>query len=319
MLFLSQPDFRDERLNYSSKKGRFSSESWVAKFDEAVAEARARVAGEWEEQEESEEEEKESEEEEDEEEESEDEEEVEQGRRIKRVRCRQCAGCFAPDCGECSHCKDMPKFGGPGTQRQACVQRKCKWLLSKSERAMVRRWACPICTFVNSAASLQCRMDCGTVRASKGTAAHLPPAHLPPAAAAAGSSDGAPRWEPMEIERSNRSQTGFAGVRPQGKRFSAHANGLHLGIFPAAEEAARARTQHMQQRQRQEKEEAEEEAQQKCHSCWVQCDGCQRWRLLVGVRDTELSAGRWTCNMSADPWHNTCVSHCTERNSYPQP
>ena len=30
-----------------------------------------------------------------------------------------------PQCGECNHCKDMPKFGGPGKVKQACVQRKC--------------------------------------------------------------------------------------------------------------------------------------------------------------------------------------------------
>ena len=43
----------------------------------------------------------------------------------KRVRCRGCGPCLASDCGECSPCLDKPKFGGPGTQKQACVLRRC--------------------------------------------------------------------------------------------------------------------------------------------------------------------------------------------------
>ena len=34
--------------------------------------------------------------------------------------------------------------------------------------------------------------------------------------------------------------------------------------------------------------EEEEEAEQTWHSCWVCCDRCQKWRLLLGVRDIEL-------------------------------
>ena len=29
------------------------------------------------------------------------------------------------DCGHCAHCLDKPKFGGKGTQKQACVMRRC--------------------------------------------------------------------------------------------------------------------------------------------------------------------------------------------------
>jgi len=45
---------------------------------------------------------------------------------IKRRRCGGCAGCLTPDCGKCSYCLDNPKFGGPGTQRQACKLRRCE-------------------------------------------------------------------------------------------------------------------------------------------------------------------------------------------------
>ena len=43
----------------------------------------------------------------------------------RRGRCGECAGCTAKDCGTCSACRDKPKFGGPGTAKQACVKRRC--------------------------------------------------------------------------------------------------------------------------------------------------------------------------------------------------
>ena len=45
---------------------------------------------------------------------------------IRRVRCGECEACTRlVDCGECGSCLDKPKFGGPGTQKQACKLRKC--------------------------------------------------------------------------------------------------------------------------------------------------------------------------------------------------
>ena len=40
---------------------------------------------------------------------------------LKRRRCGECEGCTRGNCGECSSCADMPRFGGPGSLRQACV------------------------------------------------------------------------------------------------------------------------------------------------------------------------------------------------------
>ena len=45
--------------------------------------------------------------------------------RQKRMRCGECAACAAPNCGVCRFCLDMPKFGGVGTLRQPCLQRRC--------------------------------------------------------------------------------------------------------------------------------------------------------------------------------------------------
>ena len=36
-----------------------------------------------------------------------------------------CAGCNTPDCGACKYCRDKSKFGGFGTLRQKCEQRRC--------------------------------------------------------------------------------------------------------------------------------------------------------------------------------------------------
>ncbi len=44
----------------------------------------------------------------------------------RRKRCGDCAYCKAKDCGLCRFCQDMVKFGGKGTLKQSCVERKCK-------------------------------------------------------------------------------------------------------------------------------------------------------------------------------------------------
>ena len=37
-----------------------------------------------------------------------------------------CEGCRAEDCGRCPACKDKPKFGGPGTRKQRCAEKRCR-------------------------------------------------------------------------------------------------------------------------------------------------------------------------------------------------
>ncbi|KYN05968.1 DNA (cytosine-5)-methyltransferase PliMCI [Cyphomyrmex costatus] len=44
---------------------------------------------------------------------------------LKRRRCGVCENCHQPECGICPACKDMPKFGGKGIQKQACIRRRC--------------------------------------------------------------------------------------------------------------------------------------------------------------------------------------------------
>ena len=46
------------------------------------------------------------------------------GKRSRK--CGKCEGCYAAECGECAACLDKPKFGGPNTRHQVCVQRKCR-------------------------------------------------------------------------------------------------------------------------------------------------------------------------------------------------
>lgn len=47
------------------------------------------------------------------------------GKRPKRInRCFKCKNCMAPDCRKCLFCKDMKKYGGKGTKKQSCVERK---------------------------------------------------------------------------------------------------------------------------------------------------------------------------------------------------
>ena len=66
----------------------------------------------------------------------------------KRVRCRQCVGCLTPDCRECSYCRDNPKYGGPGTQRQACKLRRCAdWQQANPRAALedIKQVRCDAC------------------------------------------------------------------------------------------------------------------------------------------------------------------------------
>lgn len=43
----------------------------------------------------------------------------------KKNNCGGCSTCLRADCGECYFCLDMPKFGGPGTKKQKCLNRTC--------------------------------------------------------------------------------------------------------------------------------------------------------------------------------------------------
>lgn len=46
-------------------------------------------------------------------------------KRPKRInRCFKCENCKMTDCRKCSHCKDMKKYGGRGTKKQSCMERK---------------------------------------------------------------------------------------------------------------------------------------------------------------------------------------------------
>ncbi|KAF6017679.1 DNMT1 [Bugula neritina] len=46
------------------------------------------------------------------------------GSAARRRRCGQCDVCLQPDCGKCNSCKNMSKFGGNGTMKQACLLRR---------------------------------------------------------------------------------------------------------------------------------------------------------------------------------------------------
>jgi len=47
------------------------------------------------------------------------------GAGMRARRCGACEACLLPDCGLCANCLDKPRFGGPGTAKQACKHRKC--------------------------------------------------------------------------------------------------------------------------------------------------------------------------------------------------
>eukprot|EP00934_Nitzschia_sp_Nitz4_P006703 Nitzschia sp. Nitz4//scaffold229_size32011//171//1004//NITZ4_007913-RA/size32011-exonerate_est2genome-gene-0.50-mRNA-1//1//CDS//3329542841//6693//frame0 len=42
-----------------------------------------------------------------------------------RKRCEECAACKAPECGKCEECVKKRKFGGKGTNKRPCVERRC--------------------------------------------------------------------------------------------------------------------------------------------------------------------------------------------------
>ena len=48
-------------------------------------------------------------------------------------RCGKCEGCRKSNCGKCKNCKDMKRFGGKGTGRQACEERKCQGMGGMSQ------------------------------------------------------------------------------------------------------------------------------------------------------------------------------------------
>ncbi|XP_041470400.1 uncharacterized protein LOC121419962 [Lytechinus variegatus] len=51
---------------------------------------------------------------------------VEEANVKRRSRCGVCSACLRKtDCETCSNCLDKPKYGGPGTKKQACIHRKC--------------------------------------------------------------------------------------------------------------------------------------------------------------------------------------------------
>ncbi|XP_065887325.1 histone-lysine N-methyltransferase 2B-like isoform X2 [Dysidea avara] len=53
----------------------------------------------------------------------------------RRGRCMECPNCLKKDdCGQCPNCLDKPKFGGPNTRKQACIQRKCHFLMIRERR-----------------------------------------------------------------------------------------------------------------------------------------------------------------------------------------
>lgn len=49
----------------------------------------------------------------------------------KRRRCGVCEACQLPDCGKCRSCSDMVKFGGTGRSKQACLARRCPYMMAK--------------------------------------------------------------------------------------------------------------------------------------------------------------------------------------------
>ncbi|KAJ8610375.1 hypothetical protein CTAYLR_003879 [Chrysophaeum taylorii] len=53
--------------------------------------------------------------------------------RRRRVRCKACAACLRLECGKCRYCLNMRKFGGAGTMKGACEQRRCLNPIEPSE------------------------------------------------------------------------------------------------------------------------------------------------------------------------------------------
>ena len=46
--------------------------------------------------------------------------------KYRKRRCKNCPGCLANYCGACKSCRDMVRFGGTGTLKQGCKNRKCQ-------------------------------------------------------------------------------------------------------------------------------------------------------------------------------------------------
>lgn len=114
--------------------------------------------------------------------------------------------------------------------------------------------------------------------------------------------------EPLRLELSSTLKTGYAGVAAlSGGLFRATSqDGVCLGRrFVTAADAAVARATHGRELNKQIDAEEREECQQSWHSCWVSCDRCSQWRLLLGVRDNKLPP-TWVCEDSPDPSYNRC-------------
>ncbi len=49
-------------------------------------------------------------------------------RLTQKYRCGKCDECLVGDCGCCASCLDKPRFGGPGSRKQACLTRRCVYV-----------------------------------------------------------------------------------------------------------------------------------------------------------------------------------------------
>jgi len=49
-------------------------------------------------------------------------------RLTQKYRCGKCDECLVGDCGRCTSCLDKPRFGGPGSRKQACLYRRCVYV-----------------------------------------------------------------------------------------------------------------------------------------------------------------------------------------------
>ena len=60
----------------------------------------------------------------------------------RHLRCKQCEGCLRESCGSCINCRDMPKFGGLGKSKQACIHRKCESPLPENSQLAITAFFC---------------------------------------------------------------------------------------------------------------------------------------------------------------------------------
>lgn len=66
-------------------------------------------------------------------------------KRPKRLnRCFKCENCMMSDCRKCLHCKDMKKYGGRGTKKQSCMERRKCIQYSKFDYVNKKRHPQPI-------------------------------------------------------------------------------------------------------------------------------------------------------------------------------